>query len=229
MIVDDDPMILKYCDAILSAQGHEVITCTNGDNALDILQTHNLSLLIVDVVMPMMNGFELLKRVKMMRHIDAPVLMLTGRRSPKDVQTALELGALDYIIKPVDKDVLLSKLNFALGKHAPPVEVKFATGIANFETEIILPSRIMNVSEMGMMVQTSTYIDRNLRLKLATALFEEIGMQCPPLRTGICRPISADAVFRYEVFVSFIGLDEPAMQKIRRWITAQTLSLRKTG
>lgn len=229
MVVDDDSHILKYCDSILGSCGHEVVACSEAYQALEMLATHNVSLLIADVVMPKMNGFKLLEAVKRYPHFNAPILMLTGRRSQQDVQTAVELGATDYIIKPLDRDILLAKIDSVLGHDAPVPEVRFAHGSANAQADVVLPIAIQSVTEMGMVVQMPTYVDRNVRLTVNTDLFSDIGIQCPLLRTAACKPVAGDGPLRYEVFVSFIGLDENAMQKIRRWIHSRTSSLRKAG
>ncbi|MGE4234406.1 MAG: PleD family two-component system response regulator [Bacteriovoracia bacterium] len=227
LILDDDPDILKFCEGLLVKQGHEVLTSTYPSEALQILSTHNVDLLILDVVMPPISGFDVLRSVRSIEHFNAPVLMLTRRKSPEDVKTAMNLGAVDYMIKPIDADIFISKVGSIIGKKNKSPEVKFAIGPANLEATLSLPAVITSVTEMGVRLRTTTYIDRNIRLVLNSTLFKEIGIDTPLLRAGGCQPIENDPKYRYETFISFIGLDDVAMQKIRRWINSKAISLNK--
>jgi DNA-binding response OmpR family regulator len=229
MIIDDDFDILRYCDSILSVKGHEVITRTSPKQALETLNHHNVDLLVVDVVMPEMSGFDVLKTVRDIPHFHAPILMLTGRSAAKDVQTALELGATDYMVKPFDRDVFFAKIQSILGTHATGAEVKFASGSTKAKAEVTFPCLIDSVTEMGLTLRTLTYVDRNLRLKINSDVFDEIGISCPPLRAVTCKPLEEDKEYHYEVFISFIGLDEASMRKIRRWVSARTIQARKAS
>lgn len=229
MIVDDDPAILKYCDAILSANGHEAVLCQDPYKAVEILTTHQVDLLVVDVVMPVMSGLNLLKTIKNFKHLRMPILMLTGKTSPADVKAALEVGATDYMCKPFDKDVFMAKVNSLLVHQQPAPEVSFATGSANAAAEVSFKAIVSTVTEMGMTMKTVGYVDRNLRIKVVSNLFRDIGIEPPPLRAVSCKPVDKDPEFNYEVFVSFVGLDELAMRKIRRWIATRALAARKVS
>jgi DNA-binding response OmpR family regulator len=229
MIIDDDFDILRYSDSILGPRGHEVIVNSDPRKALATLASHNVDLLVVDIVMPEFSGFEVLKALQTFKHFHAPILMLTGKSAPHDVKTALTLGATDYMVKPFDRDVFLAKVESILGVQAPAPEVKFAAGSPNAKAEVTLPCLITAVTEMGFTMRTLSYVDRNVRLRINTTLFREIGIDYPPLRAVSCRPLDDDAEYHYEVFVSFIGLDEHSMKRIRRWIAGSAILKRKAG
>jgi DNA-binding response OmpR family regulator len=229
MIIDDDFDILRYADSILAAKGHEVVVSSDPRKALDTLASHNVDLLVVDIVMPECTGFDVLRAVKKFKHLQCPILMLTGKSAREDVRTALSLGATDYMVKPFDRDVFLSKVESILGMQASSPEVKFAAGSPNANAEVTFPALITGITEMGCTMRTLSYVDRNVRIKIATTLFKEIGIDCPALRAVSCRPLDDDADYHYEVFVSFIGLDELSMKKIRRWIAGSAILKRKAS
>lgn len=229
MIVDDDFDTLRYCEALLAPQGNEILIHTSAQRALKVLEQHPVDLLIVDIVMPAMSGFDFIHLAKKLENFQAPILMLTGRSSPKDVLTALELGATDYLVKPIDKDLFVGKIASIIGSRPQAAEVRFAQGTADVPAEIAIPARITAVSEMGLTMRTQHYLDRNVRTKVDSPLFEEIGIAQPQLRAVHSKPVENDSHFKYEVFVSFIGLDEPSMQRIRRWIINRAIATRKAG
>lgn len=229
MIVDDDPAILKWCDAILAASGHEAVLCQDPYKAVEILANHQVDLLVIDVVMPTMNGLNLLKTIRGFAHFHAPVLMLTGKTTAKDVKAALDAGATDYMCKPFDKDIFLAKVRSLVGHQHEMAEVSFAVGSANTRAEVAIAAVVSTVTEMGMNVRTAGYVDRNLRVRLNSTLFQDLGIEPPPLRIVSCKALENDTQFGYEVFVSFVGLDELTMRKIRRWIAARTIATRRVN
>ena len=147
-------------------------------------------------------------------------MMLTGRSSPEDIETALKLGASEYMIKPFDRDVFLAKFDSLLSDNDDGGSVHFAELTAHSTAEVSFPTLIAAISEMGITLHTQSYIDRHLRIQLNAQIFQDIGILCPPLRAAWCRPLQHDSHYQYEVFVSFIGLDEASMRKIRQWIAA---------
>jgi DNA-binding response OmpR family regulator len=230
MIIDDDFDILRYCDAILAPHGHEAVLASDPTKALQILKDHAVDLIVVDVVMPQVSGFDFMLTLKRsLPHVNCPILMLTGRSASQDVKKALDLGATDYMVKPFDRDVFLAKISSILGMQAAIPEVKFAQTSTTSKAEVTFPALITSVNEMGFYMRTLSYVDRNLRIRINSTLFSEIGITCPPLRAASCKPIEDDSEYHYEVFVSFIGLDENTMRKIRRWIASRTISMRKVS
>ncbi|MEW6056177.1 MAG: response regulator [Bdellovibrionota bacterium] len=229
MVIDDDHDILRYCDTVLSAQGHEVVLRSDAQLAIDTLKNHAVDLLIVDVVMPLMSGYDFLKEIRRQKLSQAPVLMLTRKNTPKDVTLALELGATDYMVKPFDRDVFSSKIESILGSTKTSPEVKFAAGSTASKAILSVPAMVVGITEMGLTLRTLNYVERNVRIGIDSQVFQEIGIVCPALRTVSCRPIEGDSEYQYEVFVSFVGLDEAAMKKIRRWISGRAISMRKVS
>jgi CheY-like chemotaxis protein len=231
LVIDDDVDILKYCLAVLGPSGHEVLTVSDAQSALNLLQSHSVDLLIVDVMMPVATGFDLLQSVKRIKDFKAKILMLTARRKPSDVMKALELGATDYVCKPLDKDILVSKVQTILGKLPDTPKVKFAVGSAQSSADVRFATRVETLTEMGITIRTPSALGVNLRIKIETPIFNEMQIEPPLLRVASCVEVKVpeSEIPYYEVFVSFIGLEESVMKKIRQWITQRSIALRKSA
>lgn len=108
LVVDDEAPIVRLVKAKLRLDGYEVITAARGDEALGILQLQTPDLIVLDVMMPDMDGFETLRRIR--QHSQVPVVMLTARGSDADKLQGLQSGADDYITKPFNPDELEARI-----------------------------------------------------------------------------------------------------------------------
>ncbi|WP_213024073.1 ATP-binding response regulator [Brevibacillus reuszeri] len=103
LAIDDDPVNLKVIESILSPSAYNICTSTSVKEALGLLGKQQWDLLIIDVMMPHMSGYELTKKVREHFNIsELPILLLTARSQPEDVYTGFSSGANDYVTKPVD-------------------------------------------------------------------------------------------------------------------------------
>ncbi|MGU3432355.1 response regulator transcription factor [Actinomycetes bacterium M1A6_2h] len=130
LVVDDEPTILELLSVSLRFQGFDVQTAANGPAALDKSRTFKPDALILDVMMPGMDGFGLLRRLRA-DGIDAPALFLTARDSVEDKVTGLTMGADDYVTKPFSLEEVVARLRVILrrsgrGTETPPSRMKFA-------------------------------------------------------------------------------------------------------
>ena len=101
LVVDDEPAARELLVEFLATKGHEVLTATNGAEALRRVQEDRPHLVLLDVQMPRMNGIEVLRRIRELDP-DLGVIMTTGVNEEAVGRKALELGAFDYIVKPLD-------------------------------------------------------------------------------------------------------------------------------
>ena len=99
MIIDDEPGVRALLRDTLSIAGFETIEASDGMSALTLLRTNKPALMVIDVNMPLMDGFELVERLRT-THDLTPVLMLTAREDKSDIARGLKIGADDYVIKP---------------------------------------------------------------------------------------------------------------------------------
>jgi two-component system, OmpR family, KDP operon response regulator KdpE len=118
LIVDDEPRILDSVRMNLELEGHQVFEATNGQEALDQVRLRLPDLVVMDVMMPQMDGFEALRELR--KFSSVPVILLTVKADERDVIHGLELGADDYIGKPFSPGVLLSRIKAVLRRAETP-------------------------------------------------------------------------------------------------------------
>ncbi len=103
LVVDDDPVNLKVLTNILSEEQYKIATVTSGKEALKQLEKENWDLVISDVLMPVMSGYELARSIRQRFSIsELPILLLTARNNQEDIYTGFTAGANDYVVKPLD-------------------------------------------------------------------------------------------------------------------------------
>jgi two-component system KDP operon response regulator KdpE len=108
LIVDDEPQIRRALRVGLAAHGYEVLLAGNGEEALDQVALHRPDLIVLDLAMPVMDGFEVCRRVR--EWSQAPIIVLSVRRGETDKVKALDLGADDYLTKPFGMEELLARI-----------------------------------------------------------------------------------------------------------------------
>lgn len=123
LVTDDDPSILRLLSANLKARGYDVMACTNGEEALQIVEKEFLDLIILDIMMPRMDGIEVCRQIRSWNKV--PIIMLSARGDEKDKVRCLELGADDYITKPFGMAELMARINTAL-RHAQSAKATVA-------------------------------------------------------------------------------------------------------
>jgi DNA-binding response OmpR family regulator len=116
LIVDDEADIVSTVQYRLEFCEFEVITATNGKEGLEKAASEKPDIILLDISMPVMNGHEMLERLKNSLELkDIPVIMFTAYSDAKDVAKAAELGIADYVTKPFDFTDLVGKITNALG------------------------------------------------------------------------------------------------------------------
>jgi two-component system, OmpR family, KDP operon response regulator KdpE len=108
LIVDDEPRYLRLMEANLITEGFQVIKATNGQEAVDLVVERHPDLLLLDVMMPILDGFGALERIREFSNV--PIIIVTARGSENDRVRGLDLGADDYIVKPFSATELLARV-----------------------------------------------------------------------------------------------------------------------
>jgi signal transduction histidine kinase/DNA-binding response OmpR family regulator/streptogramin lyase len=211
LLVEDNPQLRNYIQLILQEK-YNVITAENGRDALEQLATRNPQLVISDIMMPIMDGFELLEQLKtndQFRHL--PVIMLTARSNANDKLKALRIGVDDYILKPFNEDELTARIDNLIQnaasrtavnenkKATPPTvsaaDLKWLEGVEKHLKAEISNSKF-NIDSLALVMQMSrSHLHR--RIKLITGLppnkyFREIKLQAAReiLEKGEARTVS---------------------------------------
>ncbi len=121
LVVDDEPRMIRFIRMNLELERYRVIEASNGLEALDQVRDHLPDLVLLDVMMPELDGFETLQLLREISTV--PVIILTAKRDEDDIVRGLELGADDYITKPFSPRELTSRVNAVLRRAALPAPV----------------------------------------------------------------------------------------------------------
>jgi len=118
LLAEDEPQIGDMVVFKLTNSGHQVVRAQDGEEALRHAAAEHPDLIVLDVMMPVLDGFEVLRRLKAdPALVDVPVIMLTAKGQERDVLTGLSTGATDYIVKPFSLKELSARIEAALRKH----------------------------------------------------------------------------------------------------------------
>ena len=179
LVAEDSPTQAQRLQYLLEQQGHEVFVAPDGVAALEMARRVRPTLVISDVVMPEMDGYELSYRVKndpLLRGV--PVMLVTALSDPHDVIRGLEAGADSFIVKPFEEHYLASRVEFLLANRDMAVPGEAGTGLAirfKGEKHIITASRAQVLNLL-----LSTYeaaVERNRELARAQAEVESVNVQ----------------------------------------------------
>ncbi|MFO1515198.1 MAG: response regulator transcription factor [Verrucomicrobiota bacterium] len=141
LVVEDEPRLLHNLAKALREEGYAVDTAESGDDGLFKAETYNYDAIVLDVMLPQMDGWEVLARLRKQKK--TPVLMLTARDGPKDRVRGLDGGADDYLIKPFDLNELLARLRALIRRSAGQVHPTLELG------DVIIDTRAHSVARDG--------------------------------------------------------------------------------
>ncbi len=121
LIVEDNDLNLRIAEQVLKSEGYEVIRATSGMECLLLLQKATVDLILLDIQMPVMSGFDTINYLKKdARWYDIPVIFLTASSDTNTVCQAMKLGAVDYIKKPLGREDMLNRIRKALDHKKHP-------------------------------------------------------------------------------------------------------------
>lgn len=126
LIVDDEPRFVRLMEANLSIEGFLVLKATNGQDAVEIVAKNNPDLVLLDVMMPVLDGITACKRIREFSTV--PIIIVTAKGEEHDRVRGLDAGADDYIVKPFSADELLARVRAVL-RRADITESKFKRSI----------------------------------------------------------------------------------------------------
>ena len=117
LAVDDSPTILEMIKAILIAGGYDVITASDGSEALDVARAEKPDLILLDVMLPKLDGYRVCRLLKFdQNYKDIPIIMLTAKTEEQAMATGIRTGANQYLTKPVEPERLLTAVADELSK-----------------------------------------------------------------------------------------------------------------
>jgi len=120
LIVDDEPRYLRLLEANLRTEGYEVVTAQDGQQAIETFSTQPIDLILLDIMMPRLDGFAACQRIREFSSV--PIIILTAKGEEQDRVRGLDLGADDYLVKPFSATELLARVRAVLRRAQAPVE-----------------------------------------------------------------------------------------------------------
>ena len=127
LVVEDDKNARRLMEAILTRYGYEPITACDGVEALEIMDRKHVDLIILDVMMPRMDGYEFTNTLRM-AGCNIPILMVTARETQNDKKRGFIIGADDYMVKPVDEEEMILRIAALLRRSQIAGERKLTVG-----------------------------------------------------------------------------------------------------
>lgn len=148
LVVDDEKNICELIRLYLKKEGYDVICAADGSSALNHFRENKFAAVILDIMMPGIDGIDVLKEIR--KHGRTPVIMLTAKGEVIDKVLGLELGADDYVVKPFEPKELMARLKAVLRRSEPPQEkmneVSFPKLNINMDTfELKLDGEVMKI------------------------------------------------------------------------------------
>lgn len=213
LIVDDELSILKYLRANLEAEGYEVLMAMDGAQALQTLEAELPDLVVLDIMMPEMDGLEVCRRLREWSQL--PVIMLSARDDESDKVKCLDLGADDYITKPFGKDEFTARVRAVMRRCAEAASpTPTISSIKSGELEINFSKRKVTVNAKEVELTSTEY-----------ALLKELALNAGKVLTytqllhKVWGPDYADEREYLHVFVSRLRAKLESDPKNPRYIT----------
>ena len=147
LVVDDDKNTRLFLTAILEDAGYTVTTAVNGEDALGKMDSSHVDLVVLDIMMPHMDGYEF---TRLIRESDAhlPILMVSAKQLPADKHKGFAVGTDDYITKPIDEDEMLYRIKALLRRAKIATERRITVGAVTLDYDSLTVSRGDVVQEL---------------------------------------------------------------------------------
>lgn len=226
LTVEDSPNIRRLIAYNLQRAGFKVLEAGDGKEAVRLLQKTVPDLVVLDIRMPEMDGFQLLELMRRYPKAAAiPVVMMTALSQPEDVDRALRLGVVDYLVKPLDPAVLIAKVKEALTHHLAPGDTwsgpnrrQFVRGsILDLDLSPLPGGKGIDISEGGIGWRTKTAPARDDVVVIeAPILFAELKIPDRSLRARVVH-VRKLGLGYHRVGASFVGLTAATRDALRSY------------
>jgi DNA-binding response OmpR family regulator len=220
LIVDDQKTILITLEAILKQHGYLIFSATNSIDAFDKFNTEHIDLVVTDAIMPAgSSGYTLITSIRNSnKNNNVPIIMLTGKREKADVEKALLAGADDYIVKPIDPDILTVKIQNLIDKNSHNTE--FVEAPVNAVATVITKTEIITMSEIEIKLISNIQMTPGQIYKVTSDHFRKLGIESVSTRVAQCEKLSEST---YKILAQFVGLTDKELSEVRLWIRSRLL------
>lgn len=216
LVLDDNRNDLMLVKFVIMRMGCNPILIEQPSALIENLQKYQISLIVLDLDMPGLTGIDVLKKIKKVpSYKDIPIVMLTGNSEMSNVKTTIALGAVDYIVKPIDPMIFEGKVKKFL--HSQTLEQKNSwveyeiKKLTDKEIKLHLSAKIVSIGEMTLTIQLNQELPAGFSFYSDAPLFAELEIKNPLLKVETCHFENES----YFVKCSMIGLKEAELKKIR--------------
>ena len=147
LVVDDDRHTRMLLKAVLQAENYTVFTAENGEDALDVMDKEHIDLVVLDIMMPKMDGYEFTRTLRESNN-NLPILMVSAKQLPADKQKGFLVGTDDYITKPIDEMEMLLRIKALLRRARIANERRIVVGDVILDYDALTVSRNGQVQEL---------------------------------------------------------------------------------
>ena len=147
LVADDDKHTRMLFEAVLKAENYTVLTACNGEEALALIDREHIDLVVLDIMMPQMDGYEFTRTLRAANN-DLPVLMVSAKQLPDDKRMGFIAGTDDYMTKPVDEEEMLLRIKALLRRAQIANEKKICVGKATLDYNSMTVSRVGECVEL---------------------------------------------------------------------------------
>ncbi|MBQ4111935.1 MAG: response regulator transcription factor [Clostridia bacterium] len=147
LVVDDDKNTRMYFEAVLVNNGYTVTVARNGEDALEVMDTEHIDLVVLDIMMPRMDGYEFTKTLRLCDN-NLPILMVSAKQLPVDKNKGFAVGTDDYMTKPVNQDEFLYRIKALLRRAKIANERKIVVGDVVIDYDSLTVTRGNEVQEL---------------------------------------------------------------------------------
>lgn len=147
MVVDDDKNTQLFLKAVLEAENYSVVTAGNGEEALALMDTNHIDLVVLDIMMPKMDGYEFTKILRESNN-NLPILMVSAKQLPSDKKHGFMVGTDDYMAKPIDEEEMLWRIKALLRRAQIANENRIVIGDVVLDYDALTVSRKGEVQEL---------------------------------------------------------------------------------
>lgn len=144
LVVDDNKNTRRLMRAVLEEENYKVFTAEDGQAALDLMENQHIDLVLLDIMMPNMDGYEFTKILREMKN-DLPILMVSAKQLPIDRKQGFIAGTDDYMIKPVDEEEMLLRIKALLRRAKIATEREISIGEVTLDYDKLMVSRLDEV------------------------------------------------------------------------------------
>lgn len=147
MVVDDDKNTRMLLKAVLESENYTVYTAENGEDALTVMDQHHIDLVVLDIMMPKMDGYEFTRALRESNN-NLPILMVSAKHLPSDKKHGFSVGTDDYMTKPIDEEEMLWRIKALLRRAQIASERRILVGRVILDYDSMTVSRNGEVQEL---------------------------------------------------------------------------------